>query len=145
MGKSINGGSSSLSPTRTVATRINGQRLQTEATNALPPFYRNFEEALDIRRASHNFYSIVKNNWQTTDAVDLCSGDILGLGSSPERRAEFMAELAQHPDFTTGSSGVRLMDGNYTYLEEAEEQIATFHQAQAGLIVGSAYGANIAV
>ncbi|ESZ94755.1 putative aminotransferase [Sclerotinia borealis F-4128] len=131
--------------TSTVATRIQDQRVNQRATKALPTFYRNLEEALDVRRASHNFYSIVQNSWQTSNAVDLCSGDILGLGSSPERRSEFLAELARCPGFTTGSSGVRLMDGEYSYLEEVEREIAAFHGVETGLIVGSAYEANIAV
>ncbi|KAI1138716.1 hypothetical protein F5Y05DRAFT_403935 [Hypoxylon sp. FL0543] len=134
-----------LDPTGTVATKIRGQQIRAEHTKALPTFYRNLEEALDVKRASHGFYSIAQNNWQTTGAVDLCSGDILGLGASKARRAEFLAELARHPDFSTGSSGVRLMDGNYTYLEQAERDIAAFHGAEAGLMVGSAYEANVAV
>lgn len=37
------------------------------------------------------------------------------------------------------------MDGHYKYLEDAENFIATFHGMEAGLIVGSAYEANLAV
>ena len=128
-----------------VATKIRGQRMRTDRTKALPVFYRNLEEALDTKRASHTFYTIAQNNWQTNAAVDLCSGDIRGLGASSARRDEFTAELARHPEFRTGSSGVRLMDGDYTYLEQVELQLAAFHGAEAGLIVGSAYEANIAV
>ncbi|KAI0156514.1 5-aminolevulinate synthase [Xylariaceae sp. FL1272] len=108
-------------------------------------FYHNLEEALNVRRSSGVYYSIVQNAWRTGDAIDLCSGDILGLSQSPERRAEFLAEFSRHPDFTTGSNGVRLMDGNYTFLEHAEHAIATFHGAEAGLLVGSAFEANVAV
>ncbi|KAI0407869.1 5-aminolevulinate synthase [Xylaria palmicola] len=130
----------------TIVTRIKGHHLHSGSSAALPTFYRNLEEALDVRRASHSFYSIVQNSWQNTeDAVDFCSGDILGLGNSEERRAEFLNELARHPQFTTGSGGVRLMDGNYTYLEKAERDLAEFHRARTGLIVGSAFEANVAV
>lgn len=134
-----------FSPPETVAVRIRSQRVDARSTKALPTFYRNLEDALDVRRADHNFYCIAKNSWQTDKAVDLCSGDILSLGASDARRTEFLAELARHPDFSMGSSGVRLMDGNYTYLEQAERDIAAFHGAEAGLIVGSAFEANIAV
>ncbi|KAI0159186.1 5-aminolevulinate synthase [Pestalotiopsis sp. NC0098] len=108
-------------------------------------FYRNLEEVLDVRRAEGLYYSIVDNAWQAGDAVDLCSGDILSLGRGAARRAAFLAELAAHPDFSTGSGGVRLMDGNHGYLEAAEREIAAFHGAGAGLLVGSAYEANVAV
>lgn len=108
-------------------------------------FYRNLEEVLDVRRAEGLYYSIVDNAWQAGDAVDLCSGDILSLGRSAARRAAFLAELAAHPGFSTGSGGVRLMDGNHGYLEAAEREIAAFHGAGAGLLVGSAYEANVAV
>lgn len=77
--------------------------------------------------------------------MDLCSGDILALGRSDARRGEFLAELARHPGFSTGSGGVRLMDGNYGYLEQAERDIAGFHGAEGGLLVGSAFEANVAV
>jgi len=80
-----------------------------------------------------------------SDAADFCSGDIPGLARSDARRAAFLAELARHPDFYMGSSGVRLMDGNSTYLEQAEGDIAAFHGAEDGLLVGSAFEANVAV
>ncbi|KAI0166896.1 hypothetical protein GGR52DRAFT_581670 [Hypoxylon sp. FL1284] len=111
-------------------------------------FYRNLDEALNVRRASTLSWTIVENAWQAGDAVDLCSGDILSLGRggrSSARRAEFEAELARHPELGTGSGGVRLMDGNYGYLEGAERSIAAFHGAAAGLLVGSAFEANVAV
>lgn len=128
-----------------IAARIISQRIKSDKSRPLSTFYRNLEDALDVRRSSFTFHSIAQNIWQTEDAVDFCSGDILGLGASPERREEFLGELMRCPEFATGSSGVRLMDGNYTYLEDTERQIAEFHGAQAGMIVGSAYEANVAV
>lgn len=69
----------------------------------------------------------------------------MGLSRSDARRAEFHAEVARHPDFSIGSNGVRLMDGNSKYLEQAEKDIAAFHGAEDGLLVGSAFEANVAV
>ncbi|MCJ1300654.1 hypothetical protein MMC08_003451 [Hypocenomyce scalaris] len=37
------------------------------------------------------------------------------------------------------------MDGNYDYLETVEDEIAQFHRAEAGLIVGSGFEANLAI
>jgi 8-amino-7-oxononanoate synthase len=131
-----------LSP---MVTRITEQRISPGLTKTLPTFYRNLEEALDVRRASHTFHPIVLNSWRTSNAVDFCSGNIISLATSDERRAEFLAEFARHPDFSTGSTGVRLMDGDYDYLKEVEREVAAFHRYETGLILGSAFEANVAI
>ncbi|RYP67343.1 hypothetical protein DL771_007287 [Monosporascus sp. 5C6A] len=137
---------SAIPPISTFVARLRDTQPQyPQSAQAQSTFYRNLEEVLNVRRSSSLYYSIVENAWQAGDAADFCSGDILSLGRSDARRAEFLAELARHPNFSTGSSGVRLMDGNYTYLEQAERDIAAFHGAEAGLIVGSACEANVAV
>ncbi|KAL7629711.1 hypothetical protein AAE478_001234 [Parahypoxylon ruwenzoriense] len=134
-----------LSPTSTLALRIKGQKTRPQLTRTLATFYRNLEEALDVRRASSIFHTVVQNDWQTGDVVDFCSNDILSFNASGVLRAEFLAELARNPDFTIGSGGSRLMDGNYPYIEQVEREIAAFHGADAGLILGSGFDANLAV
>ncbi|HET9279047.1 MAG TPA: aminotransferase class I/II-fold pyridoxal phosphate-dependent enzyme, partial [Flavitalea sp.] len=47
-------------------------------------------------------------------------------------------ELCRH-----GSTGSRLLAGNYPLIEETERQIASFHEAEAGLIFNSGYDANV--
>lgn len=110
-----------------------------------PAFYRNIEEALDVRRKDHGLYTIKTNTWKNGKAVDFSSNDILSLGASGALRAEFMKELERHPNILLGAGGSRAMDGNYEYLETVEDEIAQFHGAEAGLIVGSGYEANIAI
>lgn len=133
-------------PTRALATRIRAQQRHPNVTRSLPTFYRNLEETLDERRASYNFLPIVLNDWQTNeDLVDFASNDILSLNSSGILREEFFAELAEYPEFSPGSGGARLMDGDYTYLSKTEKEIAEFHGAEAGLIVNSGFDANFAV
>ncbi|KAK7757580.1 hypothetical protein SLS62_000595 [Diatrype stigma] len=135
-----------LSPTGPLVVRIKAHELRASSDESLPTFFRHLEEALDERRAAHKFYTIVQNTWQTSGHVDFCSGDILGQRASDARRAEFFSELERHAsEFSTGSSGVRLVDGNYPYIEQAERQIAAFHGAEAGLILGSGSEANVAV
>ncbi|KAK2600550.1 hypothetical protein N8I77_010077 [Diaporthe amygdali] len=137
---------SEIPPISTFITRLRDtapQLSQSRHTNST--FYRNLEEVLDSRRTTGLYWSVVENQWQVGDAVDFCSGDILGLSRSDARRAEFHAEVARHPDFSIGSNGVRLMDGNSKYLEQAEKDIAAFHGAEDGLLVGSAFEANVAV
>ncbi|KAI1076951.1 5-aminolevulinate synthase [Whalleya microplaca] len=132
-------------PSEDLAIRVKDHQLHPEATKALPTFYRNLEEALNVRRSGQNLYSVVTSTIHTHGAIDFCSGDVLSLGTSGAQRAEFLAELARHPDFTPGSGGARLMDGNYSYLEQTERAIAQFHGAERGLILGSGYEANGAI
>lgn len=141
----LSNGQSIISPTSPLVARIRAQKVDSRSTKGLPTFYRNLEEALDIRRSSQSLCPIVQNSWQVGDAVDFCSNDILSLSASGALRAAFLAELSGHPNFNTGSGGSRLIDGNYPYLEEAELEIAGFHGAESGLILGSGFDANIAI
>jgi len=67
--------------------------------------------------------------------IDFCSNDYLGLSK------------ILHPEFPLavkhGSTGSRLLAGNYPLINETEEQIAAFHAAPAALIFNSGYDANI--
>ncbi|KAK7972307.1 pyridoxal phosphate-dependent transferase [Apiospora saccharicola] len=116
------------------------QPLQAQST-----FYRNLDEVLNLRRSLSNFYSVLENTWDAHGTTDFYTGDILGLGKSQVRRAEFLAELARHPDFTMGPTGSRAIDGTYSYLKQAELEIASFHGAENGLLTSSAFEANVAV
>lgn len=137
---------SAIPPISTFITRLRDTAPQLPSSaHSSSTFYRNLEEVLDVRRTTGLYWSVVENQWQVGDAADFCSGDILGLSKSDARRAEFLAELSRHPDFLIGSNGVRLMDGNSKYLEQAERDIAAFHGAEDGLLVGSAFEANVAV
>lgn len=106
-----------------------------------PVFYRNLEEELDKRRADQGFNSLKSRN----GIIDFSSNDILSLSSSGILRQAFLEELARHPNFPTGSTGSRLLDGNNSYIEKAEKEIAEFHSAESALLVGSGYEANSAV
>jgi 8-amino-7-oxononanoate synthase len=125
---------------------MRSQKLQGPSTKSLPVFYRNLEDALDIRRREHGLYTIKTNLWrEDVHAVDFSSNDTLALGASGALRAAFMDELALHPLIPPGAGSSRVMDGNYAYLERAEEEIAAFHGGEAGLIVGSGFDANLAI
>ena len=68
--------------------------------------------------------------------IDFCSNDYLGI--SARRMISVDGELVSH-----GSTGSRLLSGNYSLIEETEAIIAAFHQAEAGLIFNSGYDANL--
>ncbi len=138
--------SSFLSLTGALATSIKGHRIQPGHTKSLPTFYRNLEEALDVKRASDSFYATLPTNGpDATGSVDFSSGDVMSMARSSQHRAEFLAELESHPNFALGTTSTRLMDGNYRYIEQAESDIAAFHGAEAGLLVNSGFEANLAV
>ena len=137
--------SSFLSPAGALATSIKGHKIQLEQTKSLPTFYRNLEEALDVKRASDSFYTTLPASGLDASSVDFCSGDVMSMGRSSQHRVEFLAELERHPHFALGTTSSRLMDGNYPYIEQAESEIAAFHGAEAGLLVGSGFEANLAI
>ena len=75
--------------------------------------------------------------------VDLCSNDYLGIVTKGLIHYNHNAASYKLP--RSGSTGSRLLSGNYEKIEEAEKLIAAFHQAEAGLIFNSGYDANLGV
>jgi 8-amino-7-oxononanoate synthase len=76
------------------------------------------------------------------NAVDFSSNDFLSLSTSPVLRSAFIEELTRSPNFTLGSGGSRLLDGNSSYASQLENEIAAFHNAPAGLLWNSGFDAN---
>lgn len=124
---------------------IKHQKPKALAMKNGPAFYRNLEEALDVRRKDHAFYSVHRDTWKDNASVDFCSNDPLSLGNSGLLRKEYMEELARNPDHPLGAVGSRMLDGNYGYLEEVEQEIADFHGSEHALILGSGLEANLAI
>ncbi len=69
--------------------------------------------------------------------TDFCSNDYLGIVKN-----RLIEEKLAGNSFKTGSTGSRLLSGNYALIEETEKQIARFHEAPAGLLFNSGYDAN---
>ncbi len=98
--------------------------------------------SLHKRQEQNALRKLVINN----QLIDFCSNDYLGFASSRELFNLIEQEfLTLHSQFSTltGSTGSRLLAGNSAYAEELEKKIATFHNAEAGLIYNSGYDANI--
>lgn len=74
--------------------------------------------------------------------VDFCSNDYLGLAKSVAMQEAVHNLLAARP-FAHGSTGSRLLAGNYAWVEETESMLAAFHNSPAGLIYNSGYDANL--
>lgn len=75
--------------------------------------------------------------------IDFCSNDYLGFARSPVLKKLIDKEMESHQDYGNGSTGSRLLSGNTAYAERLEQEIAAFHQNEAGLIYNSGYDANI--
>ena len=69
--------------------------------------------------------------------TDFFSNDYLGIAKNG-----LLEELLIGSIYPHGSTGSRLLAGNYHLVEEAEKQIALFHEAPAALIFNSGYDAN---
>ncbi len=124
---------------------IQGQKLKMPQMKNALVFQRNLEEALDVRRADHALFTPNISAWKSGQGVDFCSNDILHLGSTGQICAAFEKELVSHPDYNLYSDGVRMLDGNYEYIQQVEREIAEFHKAETALIVNSSFEGNGAI
>lgn len=87
---------------------------------------------LEERKLSNSLRSLIVNENKT----DFCSNDYLGIVKNK------LLEKIIDSNFSHGSTGSRLLSGNYKLIEETENFIADFHEADAGLIFNSGYDAN---
>ena len=69
--------------------------------------------------------------------ADYYSNDYLGIAKNGLIEASL-----PRTDLAHGSTGSRLLAGNYPLIEETEKEIAAFHEAEAALIFNSGYDAN---
>lgn len=68
-------------------------------------------------------------------SVDFFSNDYLGIAANNV--------LVGAGAEQTGSTGSRLLSGNYIFTEQTEQNIAAFHHAEAALLFNSGYDANL--
>jgi 8-amino-7-oxononanoate synthase len=71
------------------------------------------------------------------EASDFYSNDYLGIAKNKLIEIELGDKSYRH-----GSTGSRLLSGNYALIEDTEVQIADFHKSPAALIFNSGYDAN---
>lgn len=101
-----------------------------------------FEGALHKRQAEGSFRSL-----KLTDPslIDFSSNDYLGLARSLELKTKIHQKINSIADYKNGSTGSRLLTGNTSLIEEAEQQLARLFDAEAALIFNSGYNANLAI
>ena len=86
-------------------------------------------DKLTVRKKKKSLRSLQENSV----LIDLCSNDYLGFSKTLEVKASK----------NCGASGSRLIRGNSSQYERIENNLATFHKAESGLIFNSGYSANI--
>jgi len=90
------------------------------------------EKKLAERKQANALRTLIVNEGK----IDFCSNDYLGIVKNK------LLEKSIDENLAHGSTGSRLLSGNYTLIEETEKFIANFHEAEAGLIFNSGYDAN---
>jgi len=80
---------------------------------------------------------------QVNDGLaDFCSNDYLSFARSENIKERVKKYASEHHHFS-GSTGSRRISGNTTFAEELEKELASFHNAEAGLLYNSGYDANV--
>ncbi|KAI4919788.1 hypothetical protein J4E90_001925 [Alternaria incomplexa] len=102
------------------------------------PLQNKLQELLDRRRTNATLRNLTL---PLQNQTDFSSNDFLSLSTSPQLKSEYLQEL-QRIDLPLGSGGSRLLDGNSTYAEQLEQEIANFHGAASGLLFNSGFDAN---
>ena len=101
---------------------------------------KTLEDALKSRKQINTFRSLSLKNYNT----DFYSNDYLGLACNPMVK-EYALNLLTSFSWKNGSTGSRLLSGNYDLIENAESVIANYHNAPKGLIFNSGYDANLGI
>jgi 8-amino-7-oxononanoate synthase len=105
----------------------------------------SLEEVLATALKKRKHHATIRNlTTFPAHAADFSSNDFLSLATRPELRDAFLHELQSDPATreNLGSGGSRLLDGNSSYAERLEADIATFHGAESGLLCNSGFDAN---
>ncbi len=105
---------------------------------------KNMKDDFLIRKLNERKQQNSFRDLRLTDhKIDFCSNDYLGI---VKNNLISQASVISDPApgfFRHGSTGSRLLSGNYKLIEDTEKLIAKFHDAEAGLILNSGYDANI--
>ncbi|MDB5210407.1 MAG: 8-amino-7-oxononanoate synthase [Sediminibacterium sp.] len=91
---------------------------------------------LNERKDNHSFRELRLPEGK----IDFCSNDYLGIVKNASLHPANGGTVFR---LASGSTGSRLLSGNYPLIEEVEKQIAAFHQSEAALLFNSGYDANI--
>jgi 8-amino-7-oxononanoate synthase len=94
------------------------------------------EDFLDKKSGERKLADALRTLIVNHNKTDFCSNDYLGIVKNK------LIEKSIPENLSHGSTGSRLLSGNYSLIEETENFIANFHEAESGLIFNSGYDAN---
>src|SRR5580698_6540274 len=97
------------------------------------------EEFLNKKLAERKNQNAYRQLRLSNNKIDFCSNDYLGIVYNQSTVNNQQTKSNLKP----GSTGSRLLSGNYPLIEETEKLIADFHNAEAGVIFNSGYDANV--
>ncbi len=80
---------------------------------------------------------------KATNLIDFASNDYLGFSNSKTIFEATHRYLVASSQIQNGATGSRLLSGNHSVYQAAEEYIAQFHQSPTALIFNSGYDANV--
>ena len=101
-------------------------------------FPRSLTQKLRSRIADGTIRSLRSNEVE----IDFFSNDYLGFSRNKAIDQKYLSSLKEL-DFPNGSTGSRLISGNFQIHENTEGDLAVFFQAEAALLFNSGYDANI--
>ena len=87
---------------------------------------------------SNDYLGIVKNN-----LLSIANSELRMVNDEDLRSNSLSSFNYSLSSLSSGSTGSRLLAGNYELIEETESIIANFHEGKAALIFNSGYDANV--
>lgn len=102
-------------------------------------FPKKLLEKLARRKTSGSFRKLLF----TENMVDFSSNDYLGMANCREVWDKTQVFLNERNIKYNGATGSRLLSGNNNLIEELEDYLAMFHNAQSALLFNSGYDANL--
>lgn len=109
------------------------------AMSRLKQLPQKLKDKLTIRTQSHGLRSLDK----VRSGIDFYSNDYLGLAKNSELLEKAHQYLLKQKMCLNGSTGSRLLSGNYLLFEQLESELAQIHKTEATLIFNSGYDANL--
>jgi 8-amino-7-oxononanoate synthase len=101
------------------------------------------EDFLDKKLNERKAQSSLRVLQLQSGLVDFCSNDYLGVVKNKLLDGPVKNAAGIHDEHISGSTGSRLLSGNYELAEATEKYIAGFHDTEAALLFNSGYDANI--
>ncbi len=106
----------------------------------------NLEQKLQEKLAQRQSVDALRQlSVPSSDMIDFCSNDYLGLARNPELYQAIEKRYANLHLIQNGSGGSRLIAGNYLFYNQLEGKLSLLFRAKNVLIFNSGYAANTAI